>query len=405
MTAAPVPLGEPVVQENPDEGMINKVIFTDMTYDETSGKLYAVYSLYWMWGGWKYISHIAEVDPRTGQITDLTPEKTIGITDTEGKSLQVYGLTDDGAGNLYALAEDPQSHCLELYKTATAEEGFGNRFELVFDTGYTWVSSRMTVNSDRDNPLHFVPMVWEDGNLYFFIEHDAPPAYETVEHVLVKINLEAKTAETVGHFDEEAFPNVSCLMLNRNGLHVSLDATSLEMLVGSTEKLTATVTPWEADGSVTWTTSDETVATVNDRGVVTAHSFGNCTITATAVADPTQSAACEVAVKTIDVTLKGALQDQDGNPQLFTWNLETDETWTAGPALPSDLAAVAYSVPNQALYVQNRDSVMFRIDPVTGEKLDASAGVSAFGAAMQDMAMLEVFATAETPLATGAYCS
>ena len=52
-----------MVQENPDEGMINKVIFTDMTYDETSGKLYAVYSLYWMWGGWKYISHIAEVDP------------------------------------------------------------------------------------------------------------------------------------------------------------------------------------------------------------------------------------------------------------------------------------------------------------------------------------------------------
>lgn len=118
---------------------------------------------------------------------------------------------------------------------------------------------------------------------------------------------------------------------------------------------------------------------------------------------PTQSAACEVAVKTIDVTLKGALQDQDGNPQLFTWNLETDETWTAGPALPSDLAAVAYSVPNQALYVQNRDSVMFRIDPVTGEKLDASAGVSAFGAAMQDMAMLEVFATADNPLAMGVY--
>lgn len=130
LTAAPVPLGEPVVQENPDEGMINKVVFTDMTYDETSGKLYAVYSLYWMWGGWKYISHIAEVDPRTGQITDLTPEKTIGITDAAGKSLQVYGLTDDGVGNLYALAEDVQSHSLELYRVSTTEEGFGNRFEL-----------------------------------------------------------------------------------------------------------------------------------------------------------------------------------------------------------------------------------------------------------------------------------
>ena len=403
LTAAPVPLGEPVVQENPDEGMINKVVFTDMTYDETSGKLYAVYSLYWMWGGWKYISHIAEVDPRTGQITDLTPEKTIGITDAAGKSLQVYGLTDDGVGNLYALAEDVQSHSLELYRVSTTEEGFGNRFELVFDTGYIWPSPRMTVNSDRDNPLHFIPMVWDQGNLYFFVEHDAPPAYETVEHVLVKVDPAAKTAETVGRFDYEAFPNVSCLLLNRDELQVSLDATSLEMLVGSTERLTATVTPWEADHSVTWTTSDESVATVNDRGAVTAHSLGNCTITATAVADPTKSATCEVTVKTVDVTLKGAAQDRDGNPQLFTWNLDTDETWTAGPALPSDLAAAAYSVPNQALYVQNRNSVMYRVDPVTGEKLDTSTGVSAFGAALQDMAMLEGFATADSPLAMGVY--
>lgn len=146
-------------------------------------------------------------------------------------------------GNLYALAEDVQSHSLELYRVSTTEEGFGNRFELVFDTGYIWPSPRMTVNSDRDNPLHFIPMVWDQGNLYFFVEHDAPPAYETVEHVLVKVDPAAKTAETVGRFDYEAFPNVSCLLLNRDELQVSLDATSLEMLVGSTERLTATVTP------------------------------------------------------------------------------------------------------------------------------------------------------------------
>ncbi len=70
------------------------------------------------------------------------------------------------------------------------------------------------------------------GEFYFFVEHDAPPAYETVEHVLVKVDPAAKTAETVGRFDYEAFPNVSCLLLNRDELQVSLDATSLEMLVG-----------------------------------------------------------------------------------------------------------------------------------------------------------------------------
>ena len=53
-----------MVQENPDEGMINKVIFTDMTYDETSGKLYAAYSLCTDVGAAGSIfSHIAEVDP------------------------------------------------------------------------------------------------------------------------------------------------------------------------------------------------------------------------------------------------------------------------------------------------------------------------------------------------------
>lgn len=74
--------------------MINKVIFTDMTYDETSGKLYAVYSLYWMWGGWKYISHIAEVDPRTGQITDLSAGKDHRHNGHRGQKLA--GLWTDG---------------------------------------------------------------------------------------------------------------------------------------------------------------------------------------------------------------------------------------------------------------------------------------------------------------------
>ena len=63
---------------------------------------------------------------------------------------------------------------------------------------------------------------------------------------------------------------------------ITLDKTTAELTEGETLTLTATVTPEDAtDKTVTWTSSDETVATVKD-GVVTALKAGKATITAKA---------------------------------------------------------------------------------------------------------------------------
>ena len=63
---------------------------------------------------------------------------------------------------------------------------------------------------------------------------------------------------------------------------ITLDKTTAELAEGETLTLTATVTPEDAtDKTVTWTSSDETVATVVD-GVVTALKAGKATITAKA---------------------------------------------------------------------------------------------------------------------------
>ena len=63
---------------------------------------------------------------------------------------------------------------------------------------------------------------------------------------------------------------------------VTLDKTELNLKIDATETLTATVLPEDAtDNSVTWTSSNEDVATVED-GVVTAKAFGKAVITATA---------------------------------------------------------------------------------------------------------------------------
>ena len=92
---------------------------------------------------------------------------------------------------------------------------------------------------------------------------------------------------------------------------VTLDKTALPLFVGDSETLTPTVTPAEAKAKdVTWESSDETVATVDENGVVTGVAKGEAIITATTI-DGGFTASCTVTVTpvaVIGVTLnKGSL--------------------------------------------------------------------------------------------------
>lgn len=78
---------------------------------------------------------------------------------------------------------------------------------------------------------------------------------------------------------------------------VTLDITSIDTLkIGDTQQLTATVLPEEAtDKTVTWTSSDDTVATVSESGLVTIMGSGTATITATTATN--FAATCTITVK------------------------------------------------------------------------------------------------------------
>lgn len=81
---------------------------------------------------------------------------------------------------------------------------------------------------------------------------------------------------------------------------VSLDATEATLAVGNTKTLVATVLPENAtDKTVTWTSSDETVATVDENGKVTAVAEGTAIITATA---GDKSVTCTVTVTPVLVS-------------------------------------------------------------------------------------------------------
>lgn len=75
---------------------------------------------------------------------------------------------------------------------------------------------------------------------------------------------------------------------------IALDQTTLELEQYKHAKLTATLTPVDATTTVTWTSSNEAVATVSSKGVISALTTGTTTITATA---GELTATCAITVK------------------------------------------------------------------------------------------------------------
>lgn len=103
---------------------------------------------------------------------------------------------------------------------------------------------------------------------------------------------------------------------------VTLSQTEAALVVGETLALTPTVAPADAkDKSVTWTTSDGSVATVAN-GVVTAQGAGTATITVTTT-DGAKTATCTVSVTPVTpiaatsaVGTKGFFTDANGQTRL-----------------------------------------------------------------------------------------
>lgn len=96
------------------------------------------------------------------------------------------------------------------------------------------------------------------------------------------------------------------LVMTRDPILVSsitLNSTSLTLSIGDTQTLTATIAPDNADDkSVTWSSSDATVASVDQTGKVTALKEGTATITVTAQDGSGKTGTCAVTVNAIPVT-------------------------------------------------------------------------------------------------------
>lgn len=179
------------------------------------------------------------------------------VTAVGGGSCEVVATTHNGleAKCQVTVTEMPESIAFE---SAAADINKGEEITLAVtftpesatERSLTWTSSDVSVASVSDGVVK---------------------GLKAGTAVITATTVNGKTAECT-------------LTVHQSAESITLDVTKAEIETGATLQLTATVGPEDAeDKSVSWTSSDDNVATVSGDGLVTALSGGVVEITATTV--------------------------------------------------------------------------------------------------------------------------
>ena len=254
-----------------------------------------------------------------------------GLTVSDGTNS--YTVSRSAADGPIYVAIRPTTAALELTatdgsknytKTATSREyaaGNGYSLPLKMLTVISWNQSELKdIPSMYDNgsrTLKGVTLTKSDGIFYTYDEgkyFGGVFQFSSILGNLTKIEITTTYGSPVGDgWSGNVWTgNASTVNIAESGFNatnivftiaeddvavtgISLNKTSTSIEAGKTETLTATILPAEAtDKSVTWTSSNTSVATVDASGVVTAVATGEATITAEASNGST--ATCTVTV-------------------------------------------------------------------------------------------------------------
>ena len=126
---------------------------------------------------------------------------------------------------------------------------------------------------------------------------------------------------------------------------ITLDKTALSLYVNDTETLTATVKPDNASQVLKWESSDDTVATVDQSGKVTAVGKGTATITAASIDGTNLKAECTVTV-----------EKKSSGGSVFFWDLKFD---TNGGSKIDTVTEWEYSTIDLDEYVPEKEGYKF----------------------------------------------
>ena len=186
-------------------------------------------------------------------------------------------------------------------------------------------------------------MTWDHNTETLYWAQFYPKGLYSLETNLVKLNPETAQAEIVGQLSYETAAMFAPLTAESAAKpeHANvpefdktllptpmLSMQNLTMGVGNTQQLSVVLDPWYAENQeLVWSSSDETIASVDQNGVVTAVSDGSCTITVASAGDETKFDTCAVTVASLTLNLSGIVSRTEGGlnsvwgSKLYTYNM------------------------------------------------------------------------------------
>ena len=312
--------------------------FNDLAYSTQDGLLYG--NFYSENNGIQ-APYLCTIDPYTGEMTVLGE-----------LSVDVHCMTIDDEGCFYGVAYGVS----RLYTF---------RADNVTTRQYTTVGSLGGYATTKAAPL-----AWdhETDELFWLCNNDSGA-------VLLKLDPKTAAVEQIGSYS-----------LMATGLYIAgstvgdtfaptdrvssvkLPSTA-QTIAGGQVQLTAQVLPWNVrDDSVTWSSGNTKVATVDAAGLVTGVSSGTAVITAVSSLDGTKKASCTVTVEELGGTLKGIIWDETGEVSFASFQTDGLPEYQKLASVDVPLTTTAYY--NGVLYAGSMDftygtSDLYIVDPDT----------------------------------------
>ena len=330
----------------------------DMTFDHQSNVMYIITDEVGAMSG----SHLVRMNYLTGEYEDLGV-----LQDEEWELFTGITLACTNEGVLYAI----EAQTGDLYTVdPSTSDGYFVRVAFVGSTGYLPEGLQSMTVDHETNELYWAAHQDAYGDSNFYRVDKATGELTWVA------DLEHNSAMT-GLFKpyksgEAMFPE------NEQVTALQLTESGLSMAIGFTEQLMCKQLPYYAQQlEVTWSSSDETVATVED-GLVIAVGVGKAVIT---VSSGELQAECAVEVFEFAETLYG-------------YDMGTTGQWVSFPAEdPSDTLYYENTAPTLSgftsaayhdgwVYASEYSGGFYRLDPetLTGSKIGSS------GSALMGMA-------------------
>lgn len=353
-----------------------KMLALDMAYDYTTDTMYmlanALEDAYYFPEG--EVNILLSLDLQTGKVTILgkifpeTVEPFLALTLACDNDGVLYTINYEN-GKLYTIDKTPAE--------TTPEFGFGSYVATCVsqeDAKYMPASYTQSMTVDHEtNTLYWAAYQGKVGQAAF-IELDK------TNGSIVGMTYTENNGELCGLF--KPYDSGRDIIPAAELTGITLRDSGLYLRVGDATSLFAVAQPFNAAlGTVTWSSADESIATVNEHGMVVATGMGKTTVTATCNGF---TAECTVNVSDVDGTVFAHSGDywllldagRPGNANQVADAMELDGTVTAAAFRDNFLYAAAVTESFDADYNTIYKTNLYKLDARTlhGELLASYDG-------------------------------